>query len=239
MRTVCFRTSAQPRLLIKTTPASIILGKVRSFTSPGPRTIHKFRSLLTEHPEDALLITPVEDEGGQRREDLVEVDLAAALSPCAGAPGQGGRRTCLGHSVKKRPFSSQAVGALCGVRFPVNSTERSTKGDPDRGQFPGVGDADAMVDKLKALQSRRDRHLHQDAAVVSWEVGKKKPKTRQLNNLAGPLALGGAFWGMLFEDLLRPAAGSGDRRRHRRSDRVHGRRRHRRQIHQQESPSSA
>ncbi len=38
----------------------------------------------------------------------------------------------------------------------------------------------------------------QDAAVVSWEQGKKKPKTRQLNNLAGAGALGGAFWGMLF-----------------------------------------
>ena len=37
-----------------------------------------------------------------------------------------------------------------------------------------------------------------DAAVVEWEEGKKKPKTRQLNNLAGAGALGGAFWGMLF-----------------------------------------
>jgi uncharacterized membrane protein len=37
-----------------------------------------------------------------------------------------------------------------------------------------------------------------DAAVVEWEEGRKKPKTRQLNNLAGAGALGGAFWGMLF-----------------------------------------
>ena len=28
--------------------------------------------------------------------------------------------------------------------------------------------------------------------------GKKKPKTRQLNHLAGAGALGGAFWGLLF-----------------------------------------
>ena len=34
--------------------------------------------------------------------------------------------------------------------------------------------------------------------MVSWEVGKKKPKTRQLSNLTGAGALGGAFWGMLF-----------------------------------------
>jgi uncharacterized membrane protein len=79
--------------------------------------------------------------------------------------------------------------------------------------FPGVGDADAMVDKLKALQSQQLINI-QDAAVVSWEVGKKKPKTRQLNNLAGPMALGGAFWGMLFGllffvPLLGAAIGAG------------------------------
>jgi len=33
---------------------------------------------------------------------------------------------------------------------------------------------------------------------VSWQNGAKKPKTRQLRNLAGAGALGGAFWGMLF-----------------------------------------
>jgi len=38
----------------------------------------------------------------------------------------------------------------------------------------------------------------QDAAVVSWPKDKKKPKTRQLDNLAGRGALGGAFWGLLF-----------------------------------------
>ena len=79
--------------------------------------------------------------------------------------------------------------------------------------FSGVGDADATVEKLKALQSQQLITI-QDAAVVRWEVGKKKPKTRQLNNLAGPLALGGAFWGMLFGllffvPLLGAAIGAG------------------------------
>lgn len=37
-----------------------------------------------------------------------------------------------------------------------------------------------------------------DAATVSWREGAKKPKTRQLQDLAGAGALGGAFWGMLF-----------------------------------------
>ena len=63
--------------------------------------------------------------------------------------------------------------------------------------FPGVNDAEQAIAKLQALQTQKLITI-QDAAVVSWEVDKKKPKTRQLNNLAGAGALGGAFWGMLF-----------------------------------------
>ena len=36
------------------------------------------------------------------------------------------------------------------------------------------------------------------AATVSWPEGAKRPKTRELHNLAGAGALGGAFWGLLF-----------------------------------------
>jgi uncharacterized membrane protein len=63
--------------------------------------------------------------------------------------------------------------------------------------FPGAGDADAAVSKLESLQAQQLINV-QDAAVVTWPVDKKKPKTRQLNNLTGTGALGGAFWGMLF-----------------------------------------
>ena len=38
----------------------------------------------------------------------------------------------------------------------------------------------------------------EDAAVVSWPQGNKKPTTRQLHSMAGTGALGGAFWGFLF-----------------------------------------
>jgi uncharacterized membrane protein len=57
--------------------------------------------------------------------------------------------------------------------------------------------ADAALDKLETLQTQ---HLItvQDAAVVSWETGKKKPKTRQLNDTKVRGALGGGFWGLLF-----------------------------------------
>jgi uncharacterized membrane protein len=37
-----------------------------------------------------------------------------------------------------------------------------------------------------------------DAATVSWEEGKKKPKTNQLASTSGAGALGGSFWGLLF-----------------------------------------
>ncbi len=38
----------------------------------------------------------------------------------------------------------------------------------------------------------------QDAAIVTWPEGKKKPKTEQLHSLGGIGALNGAFWGFLF-----------------------------------------
>jgi uncharacterized membrane protein len=37
-----------------------------------------------------------------------------------------------------------------------------------------------------------------DAAVVWWPPDTRRPKLRQLSNLAGRGALSGAFWGMLF-----------------------------------------
>ncbi len=63
--------------------------------------------------------------------------------------------------------------------------------------FDDVDGADKAIETLKNLQQQQLINI-QDAAVVRWEAGKKKPKTRQLNNLAGVGALGGAFWGMLF-----------------------------------------
>jgi uncharacterized membrane protein len=57
--------------------------------------------------------------------------------------------------------------------------------------------AENATKTLKDLASQSLIVVH-DAAVVEWEEGRKKPKTRQLNNLAAAGALGGAFWGMLF-----------------------------------------
>jgi uncharacterized membrane protein len=64
-------------------------------------------------------------------------------------------------------------------------------------KFDDTSSADRMVHVLEKLQQQELIKVF-DAATVVWEPGKKKPKTRQLNNLAGAGALGGAFWGLLF-----------------------------------------
>ena len=64
-------------------------------------------------------------------------------------------------------------------------------------KFPTPYGADTALDKLKSLEAQ---HLItvQDAAVVSWESGKSKPKTSQMNDTTRRGALGGGFWGLLF-----------------------------------------
>ena len=64
-------------------------------------------------------------------------------------------------------------------------------------KFETAGGADEATNILRDLASKQLITI-EDAATVRWDEGKKKPKTRQLNNLAGAGALGGAFWGMLF-----------------------------------------
>ena len=53
---------------------------------------------------------------------------------------------------------------------------------------------------LALVQNLQKQNLIQvqDAAIVSWPKGKKKPKTKQAVNLTGAGALNGAFWGRLF-----------------------------------------
>jgi len=64
-------------------------------------------------------------------------------------------------------------------------------------KFPSPFGADAALEKLQGLQSQQ-LIMVKDAATVSWEAGKKKPKTRQLNDTTARGALGGGFWGLLF-----------------------------------------
>lgn len=64
-------------------------------------------------------------------------------------------------------------------------------------KFPTPEGAAQAEQTLGRLQAQALIKVH-DAAVVSWEPGKKRPKTRQLHNLAGAGALSGGFWGLLF-----------------------------------------
>jgi uncharacterized membrane protein len=57
--------------------------------------------------------------------------------------------------------------------------------------------ADRVLVALQGLQERQMITL-EDAAVVSWPQGNRKPKTRQLHSTAGAGAGWGAFWGFLF-----------------------------------------
>ncbi len=80
-------------------------------------------------------------------------------------------------------------------------------------EFDTAEGADEMVRALGDLQKQQLITI-QDAAVVSWPKGKKKPKTHQLANIKGAGAMTGAFWGLLFGliffvPLLGMAVGAG------------------------------
>jgi uncharacterized membrane protein len=64
-------------------------------------------------------------------------------------------------------------------------------------KFDTVDGAGQALKKLEDL-SKQQLVTVEDASIVYWETGKKKPKTYQAQNLVGVGALGGAFWGMLF-----------------------------------------
>lgn len=64
-------------------------------------------------------------------------------------------------------------------------------------KFPTGDGADAALTTLEDLQKQELIKVN-DAAVVRWEEGKKKPHTRHLADLTAAGGLGGAFWGLLF-----------------------------------------
>lgn len=64
-------------------------------------------------------------------------------------------------------------------------------------KFSTADGAEKALTKLEALQKQELIQI-QDAAIVSWPQGRKRPKTYQAFSTVGAGALGGAFWGMLF-----------------------------------------
>ena len=64
-------------------------------------------------------------------------------------------------------------------------------------RFDSPGGARQAADRVESLARNQLITVH-DAAIVWWPHDARRPKLRQLNNLAGRGALSGAFWGMLF-----------------------------------------
>ena len=64
-------------------------------------------------------------------------------------------------------------------------------------KFDTPGGAEEASQTLQELAREELIVLH-DAATVSWEKGRSKPKTRQLASTTASGALGGSFWGLLF-----------------------------------------
>src|SRR5215472_18470268 len=64
-------------------------------------------------------------------------------------------------------------------------------------KFDSPYGADDALATLEKLQSEALITV-QDAAVVSWEPGHSKPRTRELHSPKKAGALGGGFWGLLF-----------------------------------------
>jgi uncharacterized membrane protein len=61
-------------------------------------------------------------------------------------------------------------------------------------------EANGALKALSEIQSLQKDHLIKvhDAAIVTWPVGTKSPKTRQLVDLVAIGAMSGMFWGMLL-----------------------------------------
>ena len=64
-------------------------------------------------------------------------------------------------------------------------------------KFSTAEGAETMLGRLRDLQRQQVIQV-EDASIVTWPAGAKKPKTRQLHDFTGSGALGGAFWGILF-----------------------------------------
>ena len=113
-------------------------------------------------------------------------------------------------------IAQNAVGGIATIESAGDSTIREDElpmATLTAWAFNDVNGAEQAAQSLQALQAQELIKL-QDAAVVSWEPGKKKPKTRQLSNMTAAGALGGTFWGMLFGliffvPLLGAAIGAG------------------------------
>jgi uncharacterized membrane protein len=74
-------------------------------------------------------------------------------------------------------------------------------------RFAALQDAEQTLPRLESLARSGEIRI-EDAALVTWRQGHRKPATRVLGSLTGPGALWGGFWGMLLGLVfLAPLAG--------------------------------
>jgi uncharacterized membrane protein len=64
-------------------------------------------------------------------------------------------------------------------------------------RFETEGGAAQAVNLIEELQKQALIQLH-DAAIVTWPIGAKKPRTKHLSHMTGRGALDGTFWGILL-----------------------------------------
>ncbi len=64
-------------------------------------------------------------------------------------------------------------------------------------KFDTAEGAEQAITTLEGLSKQAVIKIH-DGAIVSWPTGKKRPRTRQLNDTVASGVLGGSFWGLLF-----------------------------------------
>lgn len=75
-------------------------------------------------------------------------------------------------------------------------------------KFGSWDGANQAIGTLEGLAKDGLIRMH-DAASVSWQPEKRRPRTRQLRSMTGPGAVGGMFWGLLFGTIfLGPVAGA-------------------------------
>ena len=68
-------------------------------------------------------------------------------------------------------------------------------------KFDTADGAGQMLELVQDLASGQSISV-EDAAVVTWLPGEKKPRTRHVSELTGADALGGSFWGLLFGQIF-------------------------------------
>ena len=64
-------------------------------------------------------------------------------------------------------------------------------------KFETADGAESAMSLAQDLQKQYALDI-EDGAIVTWPIGAKKPKTKQMHTLTGAGALGGSFWGLLF-----------------------------------------